>query len=156
MILLLIMQINLFLLPLTSADNLMDTLESWVTITSVKMEPGGDIGSNVMFLTTDDTEIGDIGFFLTQRGNLHSPHLKSSVTKCLYQGHISKDEQTDVHSPVRIKYCDKEGQNVPELSGLVLLNGKVYTLHTNDHEGKWIMFSEEHMRKDLQDQDGTN
>ncbi|XP_063713752.1 zinc metalloproteinase leucurolysin-B-like [Symsagittifera roscoffensis] len=71
-----------------------------------------------------------------QRGNLHSTRLKSSVTTCLYQGHVSKDKQTDVHSPVRIKYCDKEGQNVPELAGLVSLNGKVYTLHTNDHEEK--------------------
>ena len=84
----------------------MDKLESWVTINSVKMEPGDDIGSNVMLLTTDDTEIGDTDFFLTQRGNLHSTRLKSSVTTCLYQGHVSKDKQTDVHSPVRIKYCD--------------------------------------------------
>ena len=109
MILFLIVQINVFLLPLTNADNIMDKLESWVTINSVKMEPGDDIGSNVMLLTTDDTEIGDIGFSLTQRGNLHSTRLKSSVTTCLYQGHVSKDKQTDVHSSVRIKYCDKEG-----------------------------------------------
>ena len=140
----------------TNADQMMDKLESWVTITSVKMEPSANKGSTEMHLTTDDTEIGDIDFVLTQRGNLHSAHLKSSVTKCLYQGHISKDKQTEVHSPVRIKYCDKDGQNIPELSGLVFLNGKVYTLYTNNDEGKWIMFSTEHMRKDLDNEKGIN
>ena len=43
-----------FLLPLTSADFMMDKLESWVTITSVKLNFADDIGSNEMLLTADD------------------------------------------------------------------------------------------------------
>ena len=42
---------------------MMDKLESWVTITSVKLNFADDIGSNEMLLTADDTEIGDIVFF---------------------------------------------------------------------------------------------
>ena len=59
----LIINIINFLLPLTSADFMMDKLESWVTITSVKLNFADDIGSNEMLLTADDTEIGAIVFF---------------------------------------------------------------------------------------------
>ena len=63
MIMFLIINIINFLLPLTSADFMMDKLESWVTITSVKLNFADDIGSNEMLLTADDTEIGAIVFF---------------------------------------------------------------------------------------------
>ena len=141
--------LTVVLLPLIKSDQITDKLESWVTISSAALVSGGEKGSTELHLTTDNTEIGNIDLVLTQRGNLHSARLKSSVTKCLYQGYISKGKQAKTDSPVRIKFCSKDGQNIPELSGLIFLNGKVFTLYTNNENGTWIMFTSEHFRKDL-------
>ena len=153
MLWLLFISLNAVMFPLVKSEKITDLAESWVTISSVKTEASDDKESTVLHLTTDNTEIGNIDLILTQRGSLHSSHLKSTVTKCLYQGYVLKDKVALSDSPVRIKFCDKKDQNIRELSGLISLNGKIFTLYTDTTNEKWIMFSNEHIRKDLKNDD---
>ena len=141
--------VHAVLFVLVKSEKITDLVESWVTISSVKSEASDDKESTVLHLTTDNTEIGNFDLILTQKGNLHSSHLKSSITKCLYQGYVLKDKVALSDSPVRIKFCEKKIQNIRELSGLISLNGKVFRLYTDTENKNWIMFSNEHIRKDL-------
>ena len=131
----------------THGDQIQDSLKSWKNVTRFDIQKSGKSGV-MATMETDDFKQGVVEFKLHQRSTLHGNHLEPSVKDCLYEGFVMHESEVDVNSPVRLKHCSDATGNVLELSGLIILKQKVFTLHMNE-DGSTILFSNDDVRNDV-------
>ena len=138
--------ILMFLITRIHGEQIHDSLKSWKNVTRFDIQKSGKSGV-MATMETDDFKQGVVEFKLHQRSTLHGNHLEPSVKDCLYEGFVMHESEVDVNSPVRLKHCSDVTGKLLELSGLIFLNEKVFTLHLNE-DGSIILFNDDDVRKD--------
>ena len=119
-------------------------LDSWKEILEAKFEDSIYSENYRLRLKTNDEKFGEIVLKLTKKSQFFSSHLSnSSVSECFYEGTVLQiNEQSlleNSENGVRLKFCNGV------LSGLILLESKMWTLHT-EPDGSWIIFSNDDLK----------
>ena len=119
-------------------------LDSWKEILEAKFEDSFYSENYRLRLKTNDEKFGEIVLKLTKKSQFFSSHLSnSSVSGCFYEGTVLQiNEQSlleNSENGVRLKFCNGV------LSGLILLESKMWTLHT-EPDGSWIIFSNDDLK----------
>ena len=124
-----------------------DRLKSWKNVTHFEIYETGKTNARAK-METDHFDVSVIEFELERRPNLHGNHLKTSVSNCLYEGFVIHNSEVDINSPIRLKHCSDATGKILELSGLLFLNQKVFTLHMNE-DSSIILFNDDDVRNDV-------